>query len=84
MSVISIITKLHKYEMVNHVERCNFSSRCSKSQHSMCKGRVSKQRCLDGLCKCPCHSVFTISEKLHLTNYRCKKHDDYFKRLDKQ
>ena len=38
-------------------QRKNFSSRCSKSQHSSCSGIVSKKRCNDGLCKCPCHEV---------------------------
>jgi len=41
----------------SHYLRHEFSSRCSKSQHSFCSGVVNKKRCRDGICKCPCHEV---------------------------
>jgi hypothetical protein len=50
-------TKRENYQIVDHYSRSLFSSRCSKSQHSACKGTVSKKRCSDGKCRCPCHEV---------------------------
>lgn len=38
-------------------DRSKFSSRCSKSQHGNCNGKVLKSRCADGLCLCDCHEV---------------------------
>ena len=48
-------TILRRFELVMHHERHLFSSRCSKSQHAMCSGNVSKKRVVDGECRCPCH-----------------------------
>lgn len=42
-------------EICMHPLRIEFSSRCSKSQHISCSGKVRKSRCEDGICKCPCH-----------------------------
>ncbi len=84
MSTVSKITQLDRYEMVNHNERHLFSSRCSKSQHSLCSGRVNKRRCPDGICKCDCHKGLSIADRIELKNYRCMKHSKYFERLNKQ
>ena len=40
-----------------HRDRSECSSRCSKSQHSNCNGKVLKSRCEDGICKCDCHDI---------------------------
>lgn len=48
---------MSEYSLVMHPLRHLFSSRCSKSQHRWCGGQVSKLRCEDGICKCPCHEV---------------------------
>lgn len=39
---------------MNH-NRSMFSSRCSKSQHGNCSGRVDKKRNSTGICLCDCH-----------------------------
>lgn len=44
-----------RLEIVIHPLRESFSCRCTKSQHSLCNGRVRKSRSPDGICKCPCH-----------------------------
>ncbi len=40
-----------------HKDRSKFSSRCSKSQHGNCNGKVLKSRSDDGICPCECHDV---------------------------
>ena len=65
--------------VVSNPDREFFSSRCTKSQHGMCLGKTKRG---DGICKCPCHTLTTL-ERLHLKNYRCKIHDNYFKRMEK-
>ncbi len=47
--------KRPRLEICVHPLRVKFSSRCSKSQHGMCSGKVNKKRCEDEICKCPCH-----------------------------
>ena len=49
--------KRENYQIVDNYYRSQFSSRCSKSQHSGCNGKVRKNRSPDGKCKCPCHEV---------------------------
>jgi len=38
-------------------QRNEFSSRCSKSQHGNCNGKVLKSRSSDGICPCECHVI---------------------------
>lgn len=38
-------------------DRSKFSSRCSKSQHGNCNGKVLKSRCENGICHCDCHEM---------------------------
>ena len=40
-----------------HPDRSKFSSRCSKSQHGNCHGKVLKSRSEDGICPCDCHNI---------------------------
>ena len=43
--------------IVGHPDRIQFSCRCSNAQHGQCNGIVKKKRCIDGICKCPCHKI---------------------------
>lgn len=45
-----------------HRDRSKFSSRCSKSQHGNCNGKVSKKRSEDGICPCECHDIKQVIE----------------------
>jgi len=44
---------ISNYDIVTHPKRHLFSSRCSKSQHSLCSGITKRTE--TGLCPCDCH-----------------------------
>lgn len=58
----SKITQIMKGEFMLLHDRHLFSCHCSATRHKCCKGHVSKSRCLDRICRCPCHKIEGVDQ----------------------